>query len=202
MTLVEPFVQDGYYHVRTTIGEEGYVYSRNVHVSAGAPTGGTTPTPANTITIGTGVPGSASMVGCGDGRWEHVYNPSRLMVQQDCVTITGTIVDATANQSTHKADGVRHEGDGDTHGWLKVDSQYAALINAGNSSAEDGNLVFEIVCHYSVKQQDAKSSCAEYTDNTTIPPVGTHVAITGTLVTEKNHGKWNEIHPVSSIKAQ
>ena len=113
MTLVEPFVQDGYYHVRTTMGEDGYVYSRNVHVSAGAPTeglpppppsgtGGTTPTPANTITIGTGVPGSASMVGCGDGRWEHVYNPSRLMVQQDCVTITGTIVDATANQSTHQ----------------------------------------------------------------------------------------------------
>ena len=213
MTLVEPFVQDGYYHVRTTMGEDGYVYSRNVHVSAGAPTGGstppppsgtggTTPTPANTITIGTGVPGSASMVGCGDGRWEHVYNPSRLMVQQDCVTITGTIADATANQSTHQPDGVRHESDGDTHGWLKVDSQYAGLINAGNSSAEDGNLVFEIVCHYSVKQQDAMSSCAGYRDNTAIPPVGTHVAITGTLVTEKNHAKWNEIHPVSSIKAQ
>src|SRR5438552_13637125 len=60
MTLVEPFVEAGYYHVRTTMGEEGYVYSRNAHVSAGAPAGGTTPTPANTITIGTGVPGSAS----------------------------------------------------------------------------------------------------------------------------------------------
>ena len=45
MTLVEPSVQDGYYHVRTSMGEEGYVYSRNVHVSAGTtPTGGTTPT--------------------------------------------------------------------------------------------------------------------------------------------------------------
>ena len=53
-----------------------------------------------------------------------------------------------------------------------------------------------------MKQQDAKSSCAGYTDSTTIPPAGTHVTITGTLVTEKNHAKWNEIHPVSSIKAQ
>src|SRR5437667_9862724 len=39
MTLVEPFVQDGYYHVRTTIGEEGYVDSRNVHVRAGTRAG-------------------------------------------------------------------------------------------------------------------------------------------------------------------
>jgi hypothetical protein len=43
MTLVKPFVQDGYYHVCTTMGEDGYVYSRNVHVSAGAPTGGSPP---------------------------------------------------------------------------------------------------------------------------------------------------------------
>jgi len=218
MTLVEPQLQDGYYHVRTTMNEDGYVWSRNVHVSSVAPgttptppppappspptPSGVTPTPAGSITLGVGVPGSASMVGCGDGRWAHVYNPTRLMVQQDCVTITGTIIDATANQSKHQADGVRHEGDGDTHGWLQVDAQFANLINAGNTSDEGGNLVFEIVCHYSVKQPDAKPACAGFTDHTTIPAVGTHVAITGTLVTEKNHKKWNEIHPVASIKVQ
>ncbi len=142
------------------------------------------------------------MKGCGDGRWKHVYHPTRLLVKQDCLTVTGVIVDATAPQSHHQPDGVRHEGDGDTHGWLKVDPQFASLINAGNTSDEGGNLVFEIVCHYSVKQADAKPSCAGFKDKTKIPKVGTHVAITGTFVQEKNHKQWNEIHPVSKIQVQ
>jgi len=128
--------------------------------------------------------------------------PGDLVSRQDCVTITGIIVDATATQSHHQADGVRHEGDGDTHGWLKVDPQFANLINAGNSSDEGGNLVFEIVCHYTVSQADAKPACAGYSDHTVIPAVGAHVAVTGTFVQEKNHAKWNEIHPVSSIAIQ
>ena len=112
-------------------------------------------------------------------------HPSRLLVKQDCVTVTGIIVDATANQSHPQADGVRHEGDGDTHGWLKVDPQFASLINSGNTSDEGGNLVFELVCHYKVTQADAKPACVGFKDHTTIPPVGTHVAITGTLCRKK-----------------
>jgi hypothetical protein len=142
------------------------------------------------------------MVGCGDRRWQHVYHPTRLTVKQDCLTVMGTIVDATLGQSRHQPDGVRHEPDGDTHGWLQVDPAFASLINAGNTSAEGGNLVFEIVCHYTVTQPDAVSACMGFTDHTTIPPAGSHVAITGTFVTEKNHQKWNEIHPVSSIRVQ
>jgi hypothetical protein len=198
MTLLEPHVQDGYYHVQTGAGEDGYVYARNVKVSTGAPS---PPTPV-TIPPGPGIPGSPSMLGCGDSLWQHVYNPTRLTVRQDCLTITGVLVDATASQSTHQRDGVRHEADGDTHGWLKVDPEFANLINAGNTSDEGGNLVFEIVCHYSVRQTDAKPACAGFTDHATIPPVGSHVAIRGTFVTEKNHAKWNEIHPVSSITVQ
>jgi hypothetical protein len=124
------------------------------------------------------------------------------VLKQDCLTVTGILVDATATLSRHQPDGMRHEPDGDTHGWLRVDPQFASLINAGNTSDEGGNLVFEIVCHYSVTQTDAKPACAGFTDHTTIPPVGSHVAITGTFVTEKNHAKWNEIHPVSSIRVQ
>lgn len=142
------------------------------------------------------------MVGCGDGLWQHVYHPSRLLVKQDCVTVTGVIVDATAGQANHQADGMRHEPDGDTHGWLQVDPQFAAMINAGNTSDEGGNLVFEIVCHYTVTQPDAQSACSGFADHTTIPPVGSHVAITGTFVQEKNHKQWNEIHPVSRIQVQ
>jgi len=131
---------------------------------------------------------------------ENGYHPSRLIVLQDCVTVTGEIVDATEHQAHHQPDGVRHEGDGDTHGWLKVDPQFADLINAGNTSDEGGNLVFEIVCHYKVTQPDAQPACVGFADRATIPPVGAHVAITGTLVREKNHKQWNEIHPVSRVE--
>lgn len=196
LTLLDPAPESGYYHVKTSVGEEGYVWSRSVRVSA------TPSAPQNAIEPGPGVPGSASMVGCGDGLWEHVYHPSRLLVLQDCVTVTGVIVDATANQSHHEPDGVRHEPDGDTHGWLQVDTLFAGLINPGNTSDEGGNLVFEIVCHYTVTQTDAQPGCAGFADHTTIPAIGKHVAITGTLVREKNHQHWNEIHPVSRIQEQ
>jgi hypothetical protein len=80
------------------------------------------------------------------------YHPTRLVVKQDCLTVTDTVVDATAPPSQHQPDGMRHEPDGDTHGWLQVDPPFASLINAGNTSVMGGNLVFEIVCHYSVTQ--------------------------------------------------
>ncbi len=118
LTLIESDPQFGYYHVKTQAGEEGYVWSHFVQVVAAPATSATAFHPD------TGVAGSAEMVGCGDGLWKHVYHPSRLIVKQDCVTITGKIVDATAPH--HHADGVRHEADGDTHGWLQVDPQFAA----------------------------------------------------------------------------
>ena len=114
----------------------------------------------------------------------------------ECVTISGTIVDATNGRNS---DGVRHEADGDTHGWLRPDPQFANLLNNGNTTAENGNLVFEIVCHYPVTQADAKPACSTFGDRTVIPPVGSHVAITGTFVQDTNHQRWNEIHPVSRI---
>jgi uncharacterized protein YraI len=200
LTVLDPAQTSGYLHVRTANSEEGWVWARNVSVSATTPP--PTPSPSGTPSPGPGVPGSATVTGCGDGLWKHVYNPQRLLVKQGCITVTGVIVDATATQSKHQPDGVWHEGDGDTHGWLKVDSQFANLLNAGNTSDEGGNLVFEIVCHFAVTQNDAKPSCVGFTDHTTIPTVGSHVAIRGTLVKEKNHGKWNESHPVTSITVQ
>jgi hypothetical protein len=197
LTLLDPTPESGYYHVALASGDTtGYVWSRYVRVAV-SPAG----SPA-AIQPGPGVPGSAGMTGCGNGLWQHVYHPSRLLVLQDCVTVTGTLVDATVHQTHHTADGVRHEPDGDTHGWLKVDSAFAGLINPGNTSDEDGNLVFEIVCHYKVTQPDAVPACDGFADHTTIPPLGSHVAITGTLVREKNHAHWNEIHPVSRIKLE
>lgn len=137
---------------------------------------------------------------CDPSLWTHVYKPSRLIVKQQCITVTGTIVDATASESDHQPDGVRHEADADTHGWLKVDPQFEDLLNPGNMSNEGGNLVFEIVCMYvPPSQADAEASCVGYKSPLKIPPIGSHVQIVGSYVRDTNHAQWMEIHPVTSI---
>lgn len=139
----------------------------------------------------------AQLVGCEDSLWRHVYNPERLIVHEMCVTVTGTIVDATHGK---RKSGVRREADGDCHGWIKLDPGQEKYLNAGNMSDEGGNLVFEIVCLYKVTQKDAIASCRGYKNNVIVLPVGSHVRISGSWVQDTNHAKWNEIHPVSSIE--
>ena len=68
-------------------------------------------------------------------------------------------MDATNGRN---GDGVRPEADCDTHGWLRLDPQFANLLNNGNMSAENGKLIFEIVCHYRVTPADAKPSCSAF----------------------------------------
>jgi hypothetical protein len=117
------------------------------------------------------------------------------------MTVTGVIVDAAAKRFP---DGVVHAADGDAHGWLKVDPPFAHLVDSGDVSYQGGNLVFEVVCHFATAQASAKPACAGFNDHTSIPPVGSHVAVTGSLVhdTQPSGIGWNEIHPVSSIKVQ
>jgi hypothetical protein len=160
----------------------------------------TTSAPSQSVS-GTGVRGSAGARGCGDGLWKHVYKPQRLLIKHDCITVTGVIVDATAKRSP---DGIAHAMDGDAHGWLKVDPPFEHLLDAGNSAIQSGNLVFEVVCHFVVTQESAKPACARFNDHTTIPPIRSHVAVTGSVVrdTQPSGIGWNEIHPVSSIKVQ
>ena len=139
---------------------------------------------------------TSGAVQCDDTLWSHVYHSQRLIVKQQCLAVTGTIVDATNGR---EPDGVRHEADGDTHGWLKVDSAFEDLLNPGNLSNEGGNLVFEIVCKFPVSQADAVRACSNYHASVSIPPVGSHVQIVGTYVRDTNHAQWMEIHPVTSI---
>lgn len=136
---------------------------------------------------------------CDASLWHHVYRPERLKVLDQCVTVTGTIADATADRKVHDKNGVRHESDGDTHGWLTVDPQWRHLLLQGNLSEEGGNLVYEVVCIYPVTQADAKSACRSYHSTVKLYPVGTRVAITGTYVQDSKHAKWGEQHPVTSI---
>jgi hypothetical protein len=185
VTLLEPTPKKGFYHVRAADGQEGWVGVKYLSVGSTGTATSTVPTPP------------AGSTGCDQTLWTHVYNPQRLVVKQQCLTVTGTIVDATNGK---QSDGVRHEADGDTHGWLKLDPQFANLLNAGNMSDEGGNLVFEIVCKFRVTQADAKASCpSTYHTPVQIPPVGSHVRVVGTYVQDTNHAKWMEIHPVTSI---
>jgi hypothetical protein len=142
----------------------------------------------------------AKTTGCGKTVPSHVYKPERLKVFSNCIAVTGTIVDATAPQST-RTDGVRKEGDGDTHGWLKLDPEWKGLLNTGNMTDEDGNLVFEVVCFFPVSQTNAKTSCPKsYKNKITLPPVGSRVEMHGAFVRDENHQHWMEIHPVTKIK--
>ena len=189
LNLLESASNGGYLHVKAADGQEGWVWSKNVSIQTGA---GTTPTTPQSTT-----PPVGASPQCDATLWEHVYNPQRLIVKQQCIAVTGVIIDATNGQHS---DGVRHEADGDTHGWLNVDSQFKDLLNAGNLSDEGGNLVFEVVCMFKVTQADAIASCpSSFHNPVKIPPVGSHVRIVGTYVHETNHAKWMEIHPVTSI---
>lgn len=133
---------------------------------------------------------------CDPSIWVHVYHPKRLVVIKLCAMVTGTIVDASKGR--HR-DGARHEADGDGHFFLKLDAGQEEFLNAKNLSNEDGNLVFEPVCMYRVTQKDAVDACKNYKQDIVVPPVGTHVRMTGSHVLDTQHGH-KEIHPVTSIE--
>jgi hypothetical protein len=180
LTLVDATTDNGFYHVRTEDDQVGWILSKFVTVS---------PNPAPAITPTPGSP-------CDDSLWTHVYHPARLIVKQQCIAVTGTIVDATSGT---EPDGVRHEADGDTHGWLKLDAEFVNLLNAGNISDEGGNLVFEVVCKFPVTQPDAKAACQGFTNQVNLPAIGSHVRIVGSLIQDTFHAQWMEIHPVTNI---
>lgn len=190
LVLVQMTEDSGFYQVRTEHDQVGWVASNYLNIEP------VTPVPPTPPPNPTPVPPDT---GCDDALWNHVYHSFRLIVQQKCIAVTGTIVDASGGA---EPDGVRHEADGDTHGWLRVDPEFAKLLNAGNQKYEGGNLVFEIICKYPVTQADAKTACANYSNKVTLPPVGSRVRILGVYVQDTFHGQWMEIHPVTSIAVQ
>ena len=132
-----------------------------------------------------------SSANCDQSLWDHIYHPSRLQVNDPCITVTGTI------QS------IRTERDGDLHIRLKLDPEFTNLLNDGNlaplPAGQSGNLVVEPVCQGTVTQADAMAACQDFHQDISVPTVGTHVTVTGTYVLDSQHG-WMEIHPVTSIE--
>jgi hypothetical protein len=125
---------------------------------------------------------------CDKSLWNHVYNPARLQVVNQCMEVKGTIRD------------MRVEKDGDYHIQLTLDgSQPASLVNGRNKQVQHGCLVLEPICKGRVTQADAIQPCAG-TPKIKVPAIGSHVSVVGSFVkdTEGNHG-WMEIHPVTRI---
>ena len=129
----------------------------------------------------------ATSVGCDKSLWQHVYNPSRLKIVSECMTVTGVI------------EVVRKEKDGDLHILLKLDRPFANLTNSANDKSQKGDLVLEPICQDPVSQEDAKAACASFSKHVEIPKVGTHVSVTGSYVLDLQHQGWAEIHPVTSV---
>lgn len=124
---------------------------------------------------------------CDQSLWSHVYNPQRLQVVDPCKTVSGII------------ESKRVEADGDYHIRLKLDQQFSGLVNAANLKGQFGDLVVEPICMNRVTQMDAIPSCQNFRQSIDIPAVGSHALVTGSYVLDKQHGKWAEIHPVTSI---
>jgi hypothetical protein len=176
LSLVDALPDSGFYHVRTEDDRVGWVFAKYISIST------------TEITAAPTTPSTTPSTECDPTIAAHVYHPQRLIVRQECISVTGTIVDATATQTKKELDGTRHEPDGDTHGWLKVDPGFESLLNSGNMNDEGGNLVFEIICKFPVTQPDAKTACQGYTDQVSLPPVGSHVRIVGRYVQDTFHG--------------
>lgn len=133
--------------------------------------------------------GPSSTLVCDQSLWNHVYNPTRLTIIDPCKIVSGIIEEIRD-----------YETDGDYHILLKLDPQYANLINSVNMVRQKGDLVVEPICQHKVTQEDAKQACKGFSSHVIVPPVGTHVKVTGTYVLDGKHGGWYEIHPVTSME--
>jgi hypothetical protein len=124
---------------------------------------------------------------CDQSLWNHVYDPTRLTVLNQCMTVTGTVAESNVDE------------DGDQHFLVKLDPGQDQLLTKKNIKKKNGDLVAEIVCANKAKIKKAKPACAGWSNPVRLPSVGAHVSVTGTFVLDTHNG-WNEIHPVSSVK--
>jgi hypothetical protein len=125
---------------------------------------------------------------CDKSLWQHVFLPTRLRILNPCITATGII------KSIHV------ENDGDFH--IKLLADNGSLINQANIKFENGDLVLEVICQNPVSRSEVGSACDNFNHPAlSIPPVGSHVAVTGSYVLDTRNNNWAEIHPITSIAA-
>jgi hypothetical protein len=123
---------------------------------------------------------------CDKSLWQHVFLPTRLHIVNPCITATGII------KSIHV------ENYGDFH--IKLLADNSSLINQANIKFENGDLVLEAICQNPVSRSEVGSACDNFNHPAlSIPPVGSHVAVTGSYVLDTRNNSWAEIHPITSI---
>src|SRR5260370_14231501 len=147
------------------------------------------PTPASSASASAPSETVAKPVCTGDPT-AHVYSPARLHLLVPCITLSGTI------------DLERPEPDGDFHVRLHLDPGQTCggqqCLDADNISQQAGDLILEPVCENPITQADAVAACQGYHNPLVLPPLGSHVTVTGPFVLDTDHG-WNEIHPFEPI---
>jgi hypothetical protein len=150
-----------------------------------------------------------TIVMCDSTLWNHVYDPSRLTLVQDCIEVTGIVWEKPIA-----------EGDADYHISIKLDNGQAFYLNQKNYELKDSCLVVEVVCAvkdmkrkgkvkttllYRLLYSDLPGVCDDYYNKIYIPKKGEHVKVSGPLIIDEGeysiveHG-WQEIHPVNSIE--
>ena len=67
-------------------------------------------------------------------------------------------------------------------------------------SCLDVQMVFTAALMEIVKgSRTAISACQNFHQGIDIPPVGSHIQVTGSYVLDKEHSEWAEIHPITTI---
>ncbi|MES1217312.1 MAG: hypothetical protein ABUT20_17495 [Bacteroidota bacterium] len=139
-------------------------------------------------TANTGLPNDSSSISvCDPEIWKHVYNPTRLKVIKECITVSGVITESHT------------EADGDHHLLLKPDAGQENLLTRKNLKNKKGNLVIEAICVNNITEKKVGDACKGYVNHIKIPSLGAHVRVSGSLVLDTHNG-WNEIHPISKIE--
>jgi len=124
---------------------------------------------------------------CDTSLWKYIYHRNRLQMIKPCFSAIGTI------------EVIRKEKDGDYHILLKLDAGQDSLLNEKNIEKQKGDLVLEPICVNKVTQEDAIDACKNCPLTVQVPPVHSHVKVTGSYIKDNQHG-WMEIHPVTKIE--
>lgn len=130
--------------------------------------------------------GAASAPTPCDGWWKYVYSPKRLVIQQPCVTVRGTVIKT------------KHVPDGDVIVIVTLDPEYAHLANEKNDEHYGKDtLELEMVCRAPVFKV-LVWRCWTCHNKLLEPRVGDHIEADGVYVLDTNHGHM-EIHPVTRM---
>jgi hypothetical protein len=123
---------------------------------------------------------------CGKTWWGRVYSPKRLVIQEACVTVRGTVIKT------------RYVLDGDAIVIVTLDPKYARLSNERNDEGYGKDtLELEIICRHPVFKFFV-FRCWTCKNKISLPRVGDYIEADGSYILDTRHGHM-EIHPVTRI---